>query len=170
MMDGELVPETDPILSTICTDWDFSNPLYNPDELIECMTRIMHSEQGVGLSANQIGIDTRLFIMEFDDKVTPCFNPEIIQASEETVLGQEGCLSFPDLELKIKRPSWLSVSYQDISGNRVHEIVTGIKARCYSHELDHLNGIRFIDRASKLSVDMAKKRRAKNRRNNNSGR
>jgi peptide deformylase len=169
-MGDDLVPETDPILTTKCVPWDFKNQTHNADELIARMTRVMHAERGIGLSANQIGVNARLFIMEFDGQVIPCFNPEILQASEELLSATEGCLSFPDLELKVKRPAWLSVSYQDISGNAVHEIVTDIKARCYAHELDHLNGIRFTDRVSKLAVDMAKKRRTKHTRNQNVGR
>lgn len=160
-MDGELVPETDPILTTRCEDWDFSNPGHNSEELISLMTRVMRDEQGIGLSANQIGINTRLFIMDFDDKVIPCFNPKIIQAAEELVSATEGCLSFPDLELKVKRPVWLNVSYQDLSGNAVHEIVTDIKARCFAHELDHLNGVTFTTQVSKLVLSMALKKRRK---------
>jgi peptide deformylase len=164
-MDNDLVPEDHHALTTTCTVWDFENPPYNAEELIAHMTQIMRRERGIGLSANQIGITSRLFIVDFDGAIIPCFNPEIAQQSLTLVTVNEGCLSFPDLELKVKRPAWLSVSYQDISGNKVDEILTDIKARCYAHELDHLNGIRFTERVSKLSKDMAMKRRAKNRRN-----
>jgi peptide deformylase len=166
-MADELVPENDPILTTKCVDWDFNNPPRDAEQLITRMTEVMREERGIGLSANQIGMNARLFIMEIDDRVVPCFNPTIVQASEELISATEGCLSFPDLELKVKRPSWLSVSYQTISGDMAHEIMTDIKARCYAHELDHLNGIRFTDRVSKLTVDMAKKRRSKLQRNSN---
>lgn len=169
-MDVDLVAESDPLLTTKCNYWDFSNPPHDAAELIARMTEVMRAEGGMGLSANQVGVNARLFIMEVDEIVTPFFNPIIDQASEETVLAQEGCLSFPELELKIKRPIWLNVSYLDISGKPVYEIVTDIRARCYAHELDHLNGVRFTDRVSKLSLDLAKKRRAKLRRNQNVGR
>ena len=169
-MDNELVPETDPILTTKCSDWDFTNPPHDAPTLIAHMTQVMRAENGMGLSANQIGINVRLFIVDFDGDIIPCFNPVIVQESLTPVLATEGCLSFPELELKVKRPTWISVSYQDVSGNQMDEILTDTKARCFAHETDHLNGVRFIDRVSKLAVDMAKKRRAKNRRNLYNGR
>ena len=161
-MDANLVSESDPILYTKCKEWDFSNPEYSSEDIIKCMTKVMYDAGGMGLSANQIGINTRLFIMEDrPGEIIPFFNPVVEQASDELIAIGEGCLSFPALELSIKRPKWVSVSYQTTHGVIQYEILTDTKARCFQHELDHLNGITFTKRVSKLSFDMANKKRQK---------
>lgn len=159
-----LVPEDSDILRTRCDEWDFSSQS-DPDALVEQMISVMREERGMGLSANQIGLNHRVFVMEYGDQVWACFNPEIVSSSEELAIFEEGCLSFPDLILKIKRPAEVTVKYQNQRGDFCEEELTGLVARCYQHELDHLNGICFTDVASKLTLKMATKRRAKNRRN-----
>lgn len=159
-----LVPESDNILRTRCDEWDFSSQT-DAAELIERMVSVMRCEGGIGLSANQIGLNHRVFIMEMDSRIWACFNPEVIHVSKEQSIFEEGCLSFPDLRLKIKRPAEIAVKYQDIHGNYQEEELTGILARCYLHEMDHLNGVCFVDNVSRLALTMALKRRAKNKRN-----
>jgi len=91
------------------------------------------------------------------------FNPVIKEASSELVLDEEGCLSYPGLYLKVKRPSWVLAEYQDSKGN-THEIkVDGYISKCFQHELDHLNGVCFVDRVSQMKLQLAMKKLRKNK-------
>ena len=113
--------------------------------LIENM---LHYE-GVGLSANQIGMDTRVFVMirdmEYNDIIV-CFNPKIIKKYDECVDFEEGCLSYPDQFINVKRPDKIDVMYEDEEG-REHKIkLEGFASRVFQHEYDHLEGIDFTQR------------------------
>ena len=113
--------------------------------LIENM---LHYE-GVGLSANQIGMDTRVFVMirdiEYNDIIV-CFNPKIIKKYDECVDFEEGCLSYPDQFINVKRPDKINVMYEDEEG-REHKIkLEGFPSRVFQHEYDHLEGIDFTQR------------------------
>ena len=113
--------------------------------LIENM---LHYE-GVGLSANQIGMDTRAFVMirdiEYNDIIV-CFNPKIIKKYDECVDFEEGCLSYPDQFINVKRPDKIDVMYEDEEG-REHKIkLEGFASRVFQHEYDHLEGIDFTQR------------------------
>ena len=123
------------------------------------MTRKLYD--GVGLSANQCGVNIRMFIMGFGDQVYACINPEIVEQSEELVDDQEGCLSFPGLILRVKIPRWIQAKYTNKHGEIVEERFEGLTARCYLHELDHMNGIRFVDKVGKVSLDKARRKQAK---------
>lgn len=128
-------------------------------DLIDFMER----SGGLGLAANQVGIATRVFVMgsntvEGFPKPFAVFNPVIKEASTTETLNQEGCLSYPDLYMQIKRPDWIVAEYQDSKGN-VNEIrIDGYLAKCFQHELDHLNGICFVDKASPLKLQLAMKK------------
>lgn len=154
-----LLDENDPILREKSEKWDFSKD-GDPSELVEKMTKLMFESKGIGLAAPQCGIQKRLFIMWYPDQVIPCFNPEIISGSD-TVPGTEGCLSFPKLWLNVKRFKTVKVRYQDIDGNVVETEFSDLSARVFQHELDHLDGICFDTRVSKLGLKMAKDRRRK---------
>lgn len=121
---------------------------------------------GIGFAANQMGFNYRVFAMNTNDTTRCYYNPEILVSSEEAqILFEEGCLSFPGLRLGIKRPKNIFVRYQDSQGIFHEEELTGIASRCYQHELDHLNGVCFVDRVSRMKLDMAKKKREKRERN-----
>ena len=124
----------------------------------------MLEEGGVGFAANQMGLLYRVFAMNIGDKVTFYYNPEIVSHGEEIITVEEGCLSFPGLLFKVKRPKNITVRYQDRDGNVHIEELTNLASRCFQHELDHLDGICYTDRVSKLSLAMARKRLAKNER------
>ena len=113
--------------------------------LIESM--IYHN--GVGLSANQIGISERAFAMVRDieyNEIIVCFNPRIIKSYTEEVEMEEGCLSYPELFLKIKRPDKIIVKYED-ENKKTHKMkLQGLASRVFQHEFDHLNGIDFTQR------------------------
>jgi peptide deformylase len=158
-----LVAENDPILKEKTPVFDFATPPVDPvafsDELHAAMASFKHA---AGLAAPQVGFLHRVFVMNIDRPVT-CFNPEIVAVSPEFERGDEGCLSFPDLWLKIKRPLWVDAKFHDASGNLVYERFDNLAARCYLHETDHLDGVRFTDLASPLALKMAKDKRSKRR-------
>ena len=124
---------------------------YNLDrgKLSYTLTENMFHHNGVGLSANQIGIKERAFVMisdiESQDTLT-CFNPKIVKESKEMVTMEEGCLSYPELFLDIARPETIVVKYED-EGKELHKIkLTGFIARIFQHEYDHMEGIDFTQR------------------------
>ena len=126
----------------------------------------MLEENGIGFSANQMGFLYRVFAMNIGNQTTFYYNPEILNDESPSALFKEGCLSFPELYINVKRPEAITVRYQDRNGQVHIEEMSGITARCFQHELDHLNGVCFTDRVSKLTLDMAKKKRAKSERKN----
>ena len=124
---------------------------YNLDrgKLSYTLTENMFHHNGVGLSANQIGIRERAFVMisdmESQDTLT-CFNPKIVKESKEMVTMEEGCLSYPEVFLDIVRPETIVVKYED-EGKELHKIkLTGFIARIFQHEYDHMEGIDFTQR------------------------
>ena len=124
---------------------------YNLDrgKLSYTLTENMFHHNGVGLSANQIGIKERAFVMisdmELQDTLT-CFNPKIVKESKEMVTMEEGCLSYPEVFLDIPRPETIVVKYED-EGKELHKIkLTGFIARIFQHEYDHMEGIDFTQR------------------------
>ena len=134
----------------------------NAKEIEEQMIEIMDKNQGVGLAANQVGLDASVFsILKSNGDKIAVFNPVIRAASKETNLGIEGCLSFPALMLNVSRANSIAVSYQNKEGNTVNEELHGFDARVFQHEFDHLQGINFVDRVSKLKLDLALKKRKK---------
>lgn len=162
-----LIHYPDQILDKNLDEFNFDNPIMDPFLLEESMIILMDKENGLGLSANQVGLNARVFVMQtsnLPDVNTPfaVFNPRIIDISQEMELGEEGCLSFPGLFFKVLRPKNIVVEFLDRNNlKRIIEL-TGIDARCFMHELDHLNGICFIDRISKLKLNLALKKQRKN--------
>jgi len=157
----QLVEKTDPILSRVMPAFDFENPIMDPKELKEQMLEVMFAQNGVGLSACQVGIETAAFVMgsrQQPQAARICINPVILDASTDMILDWEGCLSFPNVIMKVKRPSWLVVEFVDENNERQQGKIEGYDARCYLHECDHLNGIVFKDRVTKMKWDMATKR------------
>ena len=125
---------------------------YNLDrsKLSYTLTENMFHYRGVGLSANQIGIEERVFVMMYDidtQETITCFNPKIIKESKEIVTMEEGCLSYPELFLDIPRPSSIVVKYEDESKKIHKERLTGFIARIFQHEYDHMEGIDFTQRS-----------------------
>ncbi len=113
--------------------------------IIKEMKKIMSEEEGIGLAANQVGITKRIMILDFFDRKEALINPDIVSASEEEEEAGEGCLSFPEIAVPIKRPISLRVRYMDEQGIIREENLADIHARAFQHELDHLNGKLIID-------------------------
>lgn len=162
----KLITHPDPILDKVMPEFDFNDPIMDPKQLEEEMVILMAQSNGIGLAANQVGLEARVFVMktsELKGVYTPfaLFNPKIIVNDPEEELGEEGCLSFPDLWIKVKRPSHVVAEFFDRDNNQCIIRFDGIDARCFLHELDHLNGICFTSKVSKLKLDMAIKKQRK---------
>jgi peptide deformylase len=154
-------------LTQVSTDWNFTSD-GDARQLEQDMIDFMIASKGIGLAANQIGITKRVFVMgsnNIENFPAPfaVFNPRILEASNEMVLDQEGCLSYPNLYLTIKRPSWIIAEYQDSEGNLKEIKVDGYLGKCFQHELDHLDGICFVDRVSQMKLQLAMKKLRKQR-------
>jgi len=113
---------------------------------------------GVGLSANQVGLDMRVFVMGLDELKIAIFNPIIIKYSKEEEVFNEGCLSYPGIMLAINRPTKITATYQDETGKYVEQDFNGLTARIFQHEYDHMNGTDYTQRVSKFKLDFAKKK------------
>ena len=131
--------------------------------LVEDMFETMYAAPGIGLAAIQIGVPQRVVTMDLakkeGEKEPQVFiNPEIVWASEETSTYDEGCLSIPEYYEEVTRPAKVKIKYLDLDG-KAHEIeADGLLATCLQHEIDHLNGVLFIDHISKLKRDMVMKK------------
>ena len=135
-------------------------------KLMDDMLETMYAAPGIGLSAVQIGILKRLVVIDIsrdEEKKNPLFliNPEIINQSEQTSVYEEGCLSIPGQFAEIERPAECTLKYIDYNGKEKELKADGLLATCIQHEVDHLNGILFIDYLSKLKKDMIIKKLVK---------
>jgi peptide deformylase len=119
-------------------------------ELIKSMRKEMSGALGIGLSANQLGLDMRFFIAKIENKNYVIFNPIIIKLSKETISMEEGCLSIPDIYGSVERPEKIVLEGFDYKGKKIKIKAWGLLARVFQHETDHLNGILFIDRTKQL--------------------
>ena len=129
------------------------------------MVEIMLNNNGIGLAANQVEFDGQVFVMgDKEDNATICINPQILQHTEETVQDIEGCLSFPGIYVNVTRPKKYSEWYDENLEKQTVK-VGGYSAKCFLHEWDHLQGVTFKDRVSKLKWNMAVKKATKKRRN-----
>ena len=121
----------------------------NRQELSKILVDNMIHHNGIGISANQIGIWERAFAMVRDlenNEVIVCFNPRIVKSYSEEVEMEEGCLSYPELFLKIKRPDKIVVKYEDVD-KKIHKMkLEGLASRVFQHEYDHMEGIDFTQR------------------------
>jgi len=160
----ELVEEATKVLREPTSEFDFENPPEDPKEIEKNLSEAMERFGGIGLSANQLGLDYRVFVMRTADSgIKAFFNPEVTKLSKETEMMKEGCLSFPDIYLMIKRPKAIEFEYTDSEGERHTLQLEGLGSRCVQHELDHLNGIIFLQRASRFKIERALKARPKER-------
>ncbi|HHY13167.1 MAG TPA: peptide deformylase [Thermoanaerobacterales bacterium] len=119
------------------------------EELIEDMLETMYNADGVGLAAPQVGILKRIVVIDVGEGPIILINPEILASEGESIM-QEGCLSVPGVLGDVKRPEKITVEAQDVDGNKVRIEGDGLLARALFHEIDHLNGILFIDKAMRI--------------------
>lgn len=156
----DLVAEDAEILRRKLAEFDFSNPPVNPNEFASTLVETCKKNQGLGLSANQCGFPHRVFVMGANDDYVAFFNPKVVESTGEAHMI-EGCLSFPLLGLRITRPQEIVVEYQDFLGAKHTTKLNGISARCFLHELDHMNGIVYTDRAKPLALKSGQDKRQK---------
>ena len=136
--------------------------------LMDDMLETMYAAPGIGLAGVQVGILKRLIVIDVskdNEKKSPLFliNPKIISKSSNTSVNEEGCLSLPGYFAEIERPTECQIEYIDYHGKKKEMKASGLLATCIQHEVDHLNGILFIDYLSKLKKDMIIKKLTKNK-------
>jgi peptide deformylase len=132
-------------------------------KLIEDMFETMYDAPGIGLAAIQVGTPKRVITMDLAKKEEPkhpqvFINPEIVWTSEEKATYEEGCLSIPEYYDDVERPAQVKVKYLDLEGKPREVVADGLFATCLQHEIDHLNGVLFIDHLSKLKRDRVLKK------------
>ena len=129
--------------------------------LVDQMFNLMSKHVRIGLAAPQVAHNIRMFIMGDKQRPYVCINPSVLEWSEDTAVDDEGCLSFPGIYLPIRRSASVKVAYYDLSGRLTETNLNGIMARCFQHELDHLNGILFTTHVSKLKLNIARSKAKK---------
>jgi len=155
----------DPRLKKLCSPFERVDD--DAKALGNAMLATMYDAPGVGLAAPQVGKLKRLFVMDCTDKeegdAAPMvlFNPTVIWSSEEENTHEEGCLSIPGMYEEVTRPAEVKVSFWDIEGKEQEEHFAGLWATCAQHEIDHLNGILFIDYLSRMKKSMITKKMQK---------
>jgi len=161
-----IVKYPNPILDEKMPDFDFDNPTVDPVQLEKDMIEIMMSSGGIGLAANQVGVKARMFVMghpKFKEHAQAFFNPVIVRVTDDVAEDEEGCLSFPNVYVKIKRPRGVLVRFQNSKGETQEAEFFGLESRCFLHEFDHLEGITYKDRLSTLKWALAIKKSVKQR-------
>ena len=141
--------------------------------LLDDMVETMYDAPGIGLAAPQVNVSERLIVMDCGADDSPelykMINPEIIARSEDSAILEEGCLSIPKQTAEVKRPAVVDVRYTDIEGAEQTLRCEGLLATCVQHEIDHLDGVLFIDHISRLKRDMIVRRALKELRQVNGG-
>ena len=154
----EILVVPDPVLKQV------SQPVDKVDDelraLMDDMLETMYDAPGIGLAAIQIGVPKRVIVMDLagpEEPKAPHYfvNPEILWASEETAPYEEGCLSIPEIYDEVERPARVKLKYLNYQGEEVIEDADGLFAVCIQHEMDHLEGVLFIDHLSRLKRDRA---------------
>lgn len=157
-----LVASNDPVLREELPSYDFSNPSMHPAKLAHTLAQNCIHYRGLGLSANQLGLRERACIINADPMIC-MINPQIVNASDQMSYGEkpEGCLSFPNLFMKIKRPEVIRVRYTLPNGETKTQQFAGMTSRIVQHEIDHLDGILFMDRATSFHYEQARNKKKK---------
>ena len=158
-MNLELVSESATVLHEECLQFDFANPPYDPKELAQALHDKMISKDGLGLSANQVGIPYRVFVMRTGEKPYAMFNPKVVDVSDKEISMKEGCLSYPLLFLSVKRPDTVRIRYQNVDGETNTERFIGMTARIAQHEFDHMLGKVYTEKASAFETQRAMRKR-----------
>lgn len=171
MENYEIITVPDPVLKQV------AQPVDKVDDKIRAqmdgMLQAMYDAPGIGLAANQVSLLNRVLVMDLsnrdeDEEPNPIFmaNPEIIHESEEMSVMQEGCLSIPKQHADVERPAIVRVKYLDYNGKQAELEAEGLLSHCVQHEIDHLNGVLFVDYLSSLKRNMILKKVAKLKKQN----
>ena len=170
MIENTFVKEGSPILTRSAKPFDFNESETEPYVLAEVLQRMRAEGGGLGLAAPQVGWDMRMIVIgeprdpeakedeQYSDEFNQVFfNPEITEYSTNEEYMIEGCLTFPGLFIKVKRPDWIEIKWQTEEGSDVQEKCGGMTARILQHEVDHLNGVLFQTRANRFHLQQARK-------------
>ena len=149
----KLIPYDDPLLTKHLEYKEVEDKA----KFAEMLVNACKFFKGIGLSANQVGIDNRIFCITFNDFSENFFDPKIVEYSKEETLFDEGCLSQPGVFINLKRPKTVKIEYTNKDGERVTTEFSGITARIIQHEYDHMEGTNFLERASPLKRALALK-------------
>ena len=155
---------TNEILKEPTQRFDFRDPPMDPTVLFEYLRDTMIAHNGLGLAANQVGIPYSVFVIgnpHIPESIFSVFNPSIVDYSNAITLGEEGCLSFPNLFLKVKRSNAIKARFSGHDGKVDTIKFDGFTARAFQHEFDHLQGEVFMNKASKFHLDQAKRNKTK---------
>jgi peptide deformylase len=155
-----LFGEEYPMLLTPMPEYDRGFPNKSLVTLAKRLKMTMKLYAGLGLSANQCGVAERMFVIGTEEFQLVCINPKVIDQGP-VVKDKEGCLSYPALFLNVDRPSWIEAEFTDEFGDVNQVKLHGLSARCFLHELDHLNGIRYTNHVKPLALKMARQRATK---------
>lgn len=154
----KLVNHNDPILTTPCQPFNFMSPPFDPTQFAKDLVKFMYDNNGIGLAANQVGVPYRVFAMRGQPENFVCFNPKIVWKSDAKVELEEGCLTYNGLLVKITRPQHIRVRFNTPNGDMLTKQFTGMTARIFQHELDHLDGEVFYNKANRYHRDQALKK------------
>lgn len=158
-----ILPESkNSVLRLVAPEFDFNavNDI-NPTEFSSSMVETCIKANGIGLAAPQCGFNIRMFVIGTENNYVAMFNPRILESSEQMVIMEEGCLSFPNLYVSISRPKTVLIEYQNYKGILQKVELDGLGARCVQHELDHLDGVLYLSRAKPMALARAKTQREK---------
>lgn len=158
--DLKLVPDDHPILHTPPKPYDFEKDGNTAQIFANVMFEKMKEFKGVGMSANQVGIGVTFFVIGVDDVRIDVFNPKIVSSSGECDYN-EGCLSYPGMIVKIKRPEEIDVEYQNAKGEVIKRKLGGLTARIFQHEYDHMQGLTIKKKVSSMKWSLASKKAKK---------
>ena len=151
-----LIDGRDELIETKLNEFDFEKD--DPEYLERVLLDSMHFYDGLGLAANQVGINARAFAMVHENTPMVVFNPKVVSVSEEKILTKEGCLTWYGLFPKVLRPAGVTITYLDKKGETFSGSFIDVSARIILHEYDHLNGYTFFDRAKDYHMQQARKK------------
>lgn len=149
------------MLSEVMPEFVGVLPNTSMTHLVKRLKMTMKLYSGLGLSANQCAVKERVFVIGTDQFQMACINPKVIEVSEELVKDTEGCLSFPAFFLNFARPKWIEVEFTNENGETKQMRLDGLTARCFLHELDHLNGVKFTSYVGAASILQAARKQQK---------
>lgn len=145
-----------PFLKITCSDWNFQEST-NLDDLLTIINEQLYKHNGIGLSAIQIGVAAKVFIIRTSDGYKEFINPKIVGTSDKKIKLDEGSISFPDVVIPIKRAESIRIRYQTKQGDTQTDRYDGLTARIIQQQVDHCNSILFFDRANKYHRDKVTK-------------
>ena len=152
-----IIKNEEQLREKVTATWSFDSPAMDTKELVKELVDSMWNHSGLGVSANQLGYSYRVFAMRGATKNESivCFNPKIKDFSPEMNTMEEGCLSLPDVFARVVRPAHVAISYYNEDGEEEGQLASGMTARVFQHELDHLDGILFVDRLGEFTRQRA---------------